>query len=312
MTSLLSDMTTVMRSKTAFKSDSVSTAATIPSHATSGDTQKISVGCVSYLNAKPLIYGLEQYQDAKLNLEVPSQLLDGIRRRDYDVALLPVIDYQRADGLCLLPVGGIGCDGPTLTVRIFSRCPIDQIKILKCDTDSHTSVALARVILGELYGITPDFVDCKYADRATDPVAALSEKSADSEYIAQLLIGDKVVCNEPTGFEYQMDLGQGWKELTGLPFVFAIWTARLGVDLRGLPQVLSQCREQGLLHLDDIVRQHAPSRGWPLPLAMQYLGTFLKFEIGETQIGAIARFHELAAKWKLIGNAPRVLRIYGE
>src|SRR5689334_22847691 len=87
----------------------------------------VRVGSVSFLNAKPLIYGLEHDEAVDLSLEVPSRLLDGMREGRYDVALLPVIDYQRMEGLRLLTAGGIGCDGPTLTVRIFSRVPIEQV-----------------------------------------------------------------------------------------------------------------------------------------------------------------------------------------
>ena len=107
----------------------------------------LRIGSVSYLNAKPLIYGLEEEKDLRVELAVPAKLLEGLRSGAYDVALLPVIDFQRMEGLRVLTSGGIGCDGPTLTVRIFSKAPIEQIKVLACDTDSHTSVALARVIL---------------------------------------------------------------------------------------------------------------------------------------------------------------------
>src|SRR6476646_8344679 len=120
----------------------------------------LRVGSVSFLNAKPLIYGLESADDVDLSLAVPSQLLEGLRSAALDVALLPVIDYQQMPGLCIVPSGGgIGCDGETLTVRIFSKCPVTEIRTLACDTDSHTSVALARVIFAERYGTRPAFVD---------------------------------------------------------------------------------------------------------------------------------------------------------
>ena len=98
--------------------------------------QAVRIGSVSYLNAKPLIHGLDEADDLDLTLDVPSRLLDGLRRRDFDVALLPVIDYQRLDGLRILTSGGIGSDGPTLTVRIFSRVPIERIGTLAVDADS--------------------------------------------------------------------------------------------------------------------------------------------------------------------------------
>src|SRR5688572_5320446 len=119
----------------------------------------IRVGSVSFLNAKPLIYGLERDPLVDLSLAVPSKLLDGLREERLDVALLPVIDLQRMAGLCVVPAGGIGCDGETLTVRIFSKCPVTEIKTLACDPDSHTSVALARIVFAERYGTRPAFVD---------------------------------------------------------------------------------------------------------------------------------------------------------
>src|SRR5690349_8972329 len=90
----------------------------------------VRVGSVSFLNAKPLIYGLEHVAEIDLGLAVPSRLLDGLREGRFDVALLPVIDYQRMPGLRLLTAGGICCDGPTLTVRIFSPVPIERIESL--------------------------------------------------------------------------------------------------------------------------------------------------------------------------------------
>src|SRR3954447_10160972 len=90
------------------------------------------IGSVSYLNARPLIYGLDARADVALTLDVPSRLLDGLREDRFDVALLPVIDYQRLNGLRIVPAGGIGSDGQTLTVRIFSRVPVEKIATLAC------------------------------------------------------------------------------------------------------------------------------------------------------------------------------------
>jgi chorismate dehydratase len=219
---------------------------------------------------------------------VPPRLIDALRDGSSDVALLPVIDYQKLDNLKIIPVGGIGCDGPTLTVRIFSSVPISKIDALSCDADSHTSVALARIILAEQYGIRPPLRDGP----------------------ARLLIGDKVVCEEPKGMEYQLDLGEAWKKLTGMPFVFAVWTARGGVDLGDLPQRLENARHRGMEHLDEIITRYALPRGWPPELARQYLSSHLHFEIGPPQLAAIARFHELAARHGLIPAPPRPISLY--
>src|SRR3954469_15289607 len=119
----------------------------------------LRVASVSYFNAKPLIHGLDRQSDVHLLLDVPSRLIDHLRDERADVALLPVIDYQRMYGLRIVPSGAIGCDGPTLTVRIFSRVPIERITTLACDTDSHTSVALAHLILANRFGLRPQFHD---------------------------------------------------------------------------------------------------------------------------------------------------------
>jgi chorismate dehydratase len=125
-----------------------------------------------------------------------------------------------------------------------------------------------------------------------------------------LLIGDKVVCEEPPGFDYQLDLGHAWKQLTGLPFVFAIWTARKGIDLGDLPQRLILAREQGLAHVNEIIEKHALRRGWPAGMALQYLTLYLKFEITPLHLEAIRTFHELAAKHGIVSPSPRKLELY--
>lgn len=254
----------------------------------------LRVGSVSYLNAKPLIYGLSKSPLVSISLDVPSRLIDGLRDKTLDVALLPVIDYQRMEGLRLIVGSGIGCDGPTLTVRIFSRRMIGEIQSLACDTDSHTSVALARIILGECYHIRPDFVDLRPGDATSD---------------AMLLIGDKVICEEPSGYDHQLDLGQAWKEMTGLPFLFAGWMARDGVELGALPALLDAARRDGLAHVDELVRDYAVGRGWPADIARRYLTEYLKYEVGDRQLRAVRRFHQLAARYGLIPSV-RALDLY--
>jgi chorismate dehydratase len=252
----------------------------------------LRVGSVSFLNAKPLIYGLESDPSVKLSLDVPSRLLDGLVDERYDVALLPVIDFQRLPGLRLVPSGGIGCDGPTLTVRIFSPVALEQIRTLACDTDSHTSVALAQIVLARLYNIRPAVVD----------LAAGAMTGGGGT--AMLLIGDKVVCEEPGGLPHQLDLGDAWKRLTGLPFVFAAWIARETVDLGDLPERLELAKRDGLAHLEEIIQRYAVPRGWPADVAHRYLAEYLKFDVGAEHVRAIRLFHQYASEEGLIDHAP--------
>ena len=98
---------------------------------------------MSFINTLPLIDGLENLADVSLRHSVPSLLIDELLAGRVDVALCSSIDYLRSPTpLALLPVGMLGCDGPTMTVRLYSNKPLHEITSVHCDTDSHTSVAL--------------------------------------------------------------------------------------------------------------------------------------------------------------------------
>ncbi len=256
------------------------------------------IASVGFVNARPLIEGLDKDPGIKLTLGVPSSLLGLVQSRQADVALLPVIDLQREPDLVLIPSGGIGCDGPTLTVRLFSQTPLDQVDTLACDPDSHTSVALARVILARQYGVRPKFIDLHAATGARGE--------------ARLLIGDKVICEEPAGFEHQLDLGDAWKKMTSLPFVFAAWCCRRGLELGDLPERLRDASVRGLDNVRSIIDRHAVPRGWPAGVALQYLTVYLRFNIGSRQLEAIRLFHKLAAEEGVIPNQPREFEVVGE
>lgn len=260
-----------------------------------GFMSSFRVASVSFFNARPLVWGLENDGGVRLMMDVPSKLLERLEKADCDVALLPTIDYQRLAGLRIVPAGGIGCDGPTYTVRIFARQPVHEIRTLACDPDSHSSVALARIILAERYGLHPELISLDQATGRKDE--------------ARLLIGDKVVCQEPVGYDHQYDLGVEWKQMTGLPFVFAVWTTADGKDLGDLPRRLYQAKKQGLRHADELVERYAVPAGWPAKLALEYLNSYLRYDIGPRQIQAIKLFHELAARHGII-DLRYPLRVY--
>ena len=223
---------------------------------------------------------------------MPARLLDGLVSQQYGVALLPVIDFQKMPDLTLLSAGGIGSEDQTLTVRIFSKVPVQQIGTLACDTESHTSVALARIVLQESFSIHPELVNLTPAD--------------DSE--AKLLIGDKVICDTPGGYPYQLDLGSAWRGLTGLPFLFACWTAKRGAKLGALPDRLVRAKNEGLAHIEAIIRRDALKKGWPVDIARKYLTQHLQYDVGQRQLDALRLFYELSAKHGLLERV-RELRV---
>lgn len=255
----------------------------------------IRIASVGFINARPLIEGLDQDPKVRLAMAVPSRLLGILKAGEADVALLPCIDYHAIPGLRVIPSGGIGCFGHTLTVRLFSQVPPTQIRTVACDSDSHTSVALSKILFARLYKTSPTFIELRQATAAQDE--------------ARLLIGDKVICEEPIGFDYQIDLGEAWKELTGLPFVFAIWCAMPDVELGDLPVELERARKRGLANAEKIVEKYAVPRGWPAGIALQYLTMYLKYEIGPQQLDAIRLFHDYADQLGLLTGPRRPLEV---
>jgi chorismate dehydratase len=263
------------------------------------------LACVRYLNTVPLIEGLEKLGAVRLIPTVPARIADLVRTGEADVGLCSLVDLMRGD-LAALSVGMIGCDGPTLTVRLFSSVPLDRIGQIHADTDSHTSVVLCRVLLRMLHGIEPEVVDFDARERiAVGPnAAAPCAGPLDEAWPATvLLIGDKVVVDAPPADRYphQLDLGQAWKGLTGLPFVYALWACR--ADRVEDPLVLSAAalldhqRRHNRTRLDRIATKHAPEHRWPVDLARRYLGSHLRFEVGPREREAVDRFAVEASRW---------------
>ncbi len=243
------------------------------------------VGCVSFLNSKPLIEPLVGRGDVRVHFAVPSKLMGLVEGGVVSTALMSVVDYQMCpQELIFVPAGMIGCDGPTLTVRIFSRVPAERIRVLHGDADSHTSVMLAQVILRERYGVGVEM-------RAWDAGSAPAEGPE-----ALLLIGDKVVNAAPSAEEYpyQMDLGEEWKKLTGLPFVFAMWMMRRDQVDVGLGRLLAEARRRGGEMTRALVARYATERGWPAELARRYFTEYLRYEVTEEAKAGLGRFFELA------------------
>jgi len=256
----------------------------------------VRIGCVKYLNTLPLIEGLASWRDAQLIAAVPAKLIDMLLSREVDLALASVIDAARNRGrVAILPVGMIGCDGPTMTVRVFSRVPLEQLRTIGIDTDSHTSVALMRIIMKRRYGVDVQTIDFD----AREHVAIGNKAGAPLD--ALLLIGDKVETDPPlaTDFPHQLDLGEAWKQLTGLPFVYAVWMCRAGEEdslpISTAASVLDRTRRHNATRIDWLVASRAGERGWPLEAASEYLGRKLKYEVGDREIEAVARFVEECA-----------------
>ncbi len=267
---------------------------------------RVKLGCVSYLNAKPLIHGLDRRAGLEVRYNVPSKLLSDLETAQVDLALCPVVDYHRSQiPLEIVPAGAIGCAGKTLTVKLLSKTPIGKIDRVHVDSHSHTSVVLMRIILAEKYGLHPH-LSIYQADLDRD------EPDRPNEPQSLLLIGDKVVTRGsiPSRYRYQLDLGEAWDELTGLPFVFATWMVRAGTALGQVPGHLEQQRLTNAADLDSIAIQHAPFHGWPVALAQHYFRDLMRYDFNAVHLETLGRFSAWAYKLGFIDDL-EPLRVYG-
>lgn len=271
----------------------------------------VKIGCVKYLNTLPLVQGLSAWREAEVVSAVPAKLIGMLMGEDgVDVALCSLIDYARVGGegeagLRLLPVGMIGCDGPTMTVRVYSAVAPERITVLHADTDSHTSVVLAQIVLARRYGARVRVVDFDARERVAVGEGAREGMREGGWPETLLLIGDKVVTGAPPPgrYAYEMDLGAAWKELTGLPFVYAAWMCRASAledegsarRIRAAAAVLDRARRHNAMRADWLVAAEAPGRSWPREVASHYLGDCLRHEVGERERESAQRFLDEAA-----------------
>ncbi len=259
-------------------------------------------GVVSFLNTLPLIDGLEGLADLQLKPAVPSDLIRLLMSGQVEVALCSIVDYQLApEPLKIVPAGLLGCDGSTMTVRLFSQTPLERITRIHCDTDSHTSVMLLRVLLHERHGIQPELVEFDARRHRTGAGEDVQWPQA------MLLIGDKVVTDSTPAirYPYQLDLGAEWKELTGLPFVFATWLARRETDASAIGAVLDRQRRHNKERIEDMLARQAPQHGWPVDLARAYVCEMLRFDWTDQMVCGVERFFALAHSMGLmVENRP--------
>lgn len=253
---------------------------------------KLRVGAVSYLNTKPLVYRLAEFApQAELHYDLPSRLADDLAAGNLDVALIPSIEYFQHPGYRIVSNACIGCRGPVLSVKLLARVPFPRVRSVALDEGSRTSVALARILLQERFGIAPRL----------EPLP-ISADPAETKADAVLVIGDRAIHAPPEGFVEAWDLGDQWCRWAELPFVFAMWTARAGVDVAELSTALEQARDVGVAALDRIAASEADAVGLSRADCLSYLRDNLHFYLGPREQRGLELFRRHAAR---LGLAPR-------
>ena len=255
----------------------------------------LRLGAVSYLNTKPLVYGLDAYpKQFDVRFDVPARCAELLHDNKVDLGLIPAIEYLRGD-YAIVPGISIASLGDVATVAVFTRKPIDQVQTIALDLSSRTSVALTRVLCAKRWGIAPKFTPA-------EPDLDRMLQAAD----AALVIGDPAFEIDPeTEGVTKIDLGGEWNALTGLPFVYAMWAGRPGAATAEQCRQLQHARDCGVAHLGAIAKRAGGGDARLEQRELVYLRDNLKYGLGDAEQAGLRRFHELAAEISVVpGSRP--------
>lgn len=259
----------------------------------------LRVGRIADLNMYPLYHRLESAASPGLAFRDgrPAELNAAVLAGELDVSAMSSIEYARnASSLRLLPAASITARGAVASIQLFSRVPFAEVASVAVTPASATSVALLRILLGP---------DPTFEVLRAPPTAALERLDG------VLLIGDEALAGTIDGFApHATDLGEAWRELTGLPMVFAVWAARADVaerrwkELEMLAGVLEEARTAFAADPSPVVAAARERYPFPAEFIAEYLGR-LSYELGDEERAGLARFLDLAAGAGLIGQRQR-------
>src|SRR5215469_5883663 len=237
------------------------------------------VGSVRYLNAVPLTRGLED----EILFATPSELAKMLQRDELDAALVSVTEVLFNDRYDILDGIAIASLGEVKSVLLAHRKPLEEAREIYCDIASLTSVNLLRVLLAER-GLKPEFKPLANYDFNELPDYAL-------------LIGDRALDLLLGPHKHEiLDLGAAWYEMTSLPFVYAVWALRRGVENSALRKSLSEAREFGLDTLDYIIRNRTE---YTEDFRRDYFEWHIHYHLGADEKRGLAKFIELLRKHNL-------------
>jgi chorismate dehydratase len=287
---------------------------------------KLRISIVEFLNTAPLVWGFTDGPLAgkyELLFAVPSQCAEDLRAGRADVGIIPSIEYQRMDDVVALPGMAIASKHEVRSLLVVSKVPIEMAKSFALDTNSRSSVGLAKILSQRHWNINPEFIDMP-----PDPDKMLARADA------ALVIGDPALrlrlkvdalqakvpgtdgcccCDgddeQPVkGIEtlFVYDIAQQWREMTGLPSVLAIWVARRGAVTPEMAADFQASREYGLARIGEIAEGAALKLELPPRELERYLTENINFSLDEENLAGLRRYYEECARAGLIPRAREV------
>ena len=258
----------------------------------------IRLGAVDYLNARPLVHGLDGRPDLfTLRFDPPAQCALLLHEHTIDAGMIPTIEYCRGPEYRVVRGIGIVSEGRVASVALFASKALAEITTIATDTSSRTSNALLRILCAESFGIEPAF-------SPMPPDAARMLNACD----AALIIGDPALYFDPAaaGVE-KIDLGEQWTRLTGLPFVWAFWAGHPGAVSPETARALAEARDRGVAAAAEIAAHYCGAER--AALGQAYLRDNIQYYVRDREEAGLRTFYELAARHGLIGE-PREPMFY--
>jgi len=287
---------------------------------------KLRISIVEFLNTAPLVWGFTDGPLAgkyDLSFAVPSQCAEDLRAGRADVGIIPSIEYQRIENVVVLPGMAIASKNEVRSLLVISKVPIEQAETFALDTNSRSSVGLAKILCRRHWNIAPEFIDSP-----PDPDAMLARADAaliigDPALRVRLKVDaleakvpqaegccccgdedDQAVKNVQMLFVY--DIAQQWREMTGHPSVLALWVARRGVVTPEMLADFQASREYGLAHIGEIAEGAALKLDLPPRDLERYLTENIDFSLDEENLAGLRLYYEECARAGLIPRAREI------
>jgi len=268
----------------------------------------VRIGAVEYLNARPLVYGLDRNPRFDVRFDLPSRCAELLHGGETDLGLIPSIEFLRApggpDSYLIVPDLAVASAGPVASVAIFTTRDMRDVRSIALDTSSRTSVALTRVMCARVFGIAPTLTP-----QGPDLPSMLARADA------ALMIGDRALflsagphlIGEGTQSRMvdvqKVDLGELWLSTTGLPFVYAFWAGRPGAIDGDAIRALRHTRDASLKKTREIAASYFPADEHRQEVADRYLRANIKYELGPGERAGLERFYHYAAEADVVSRA---------
>jgi len=283
----------------------------------------LRISIVEYLNTAPLVRGFTHGPlrgKYELSFTVPSQCAEALRTGAVDIAIIPAIEYQRIEGLEILPGLAIASKKSVRSLLLISKKPIREVGKIALDRSSRSTQTLTRILCAKRWNIAPEFVEAEpdlkvmleQADAALligDPALRVSlgvETNARRNASGDLVCAGASAWLEELPELFVYDIVEKWRAMTSLPAVLAVWAARRGVVTAETAREFQESLKFGMQHLEDICGEASKELELPATKLRRYLTENIDYNLDAENLAGLRRYFDLAAELELIAKAREI------